>query len=191
MILYGILIFLSVALIAVFNAVFAVPVYPFGVTYAILAPVIATAAVIALDGFLAFLIRRLPEKPFSRKKIFSASKSEKAFYERLKIRKWKDKIPELGGFTHFSKSTIEKPFDNEYLSRYMLEAAYGEVIHFVTAFTGFSVTFIFPLDYWYCFGFPVAVVNMILNFMPLFVLRYNYYKLNILYKNNERKSSAE
>ena len=78
MILYGIIILVCMALIALFNALFAVPMFGFSVLYAALATVILTAAVIALDGLFAFLIRRLPEKFFSHKRtFFTVSQKEK------------------------------------------------------------------------------------------------------------------
>ena len=189
MILYGIIILVCMALIALFNALFAVPMFGFSVLYAALATVILTAAVIALDGLFAFLIRRLPEKFFSHKRtFFTVSQKEKLRYEKLGIRKWKDKIPELGGFTGLRKNKIDRPYDNAYLSRYLTEACYGVTIHLVTVFTGYLIIFICPLRYWLCFGFPIATVNAVLNVLPIFVLRYNTYKLNVLYLRNERRN---
>lgn len=190
MILYGGIILCCMAVIALINALFAAPVFGFSVPYAILATIIGTVAVIAVDGLFAFLIRRLPRKLFLHKrKAFAVSLREKNFYEKLGIRKWKDKIPELGGFTNLHKSKIESPYDNGYLDRYLLEACYGYIIHIVTIFTGFAVIFLYPLAYWYCFGLPIAVVNAVLNILPAFVLRYNTYKLKILYKRNETRAA--
>lgn len=61
----------------------------------------------------------------------------------------------------------------------MLEACYGEVIHFVCIFVGFFIIFCMPLKYWLCFGLPVAIVNALLNLPSVFILRYNFYKLKI------------
>ena len=192
MILYGIVIFVCMAIIMKLNAIFAISVFGFPLRYTVLATIINTAAVIVLDGIFALLIRRLlPKKWFSHeKKFFNVSLKEKKFYEKIGIKSWKDKIPELGGFTNLKKSKIENPYDNEYLSRYLLEACYGVVIHIVTIFTGFLIIFICPLKYWLCFGFPVAFVNAVLNILPVFVLRYNTYKLKILYRRNEKRAAA-
>ena len=62
------------------------------------------------------------------------------------------------------------------------------MIHLVTVFTGYLIIFICPLRYWLCFGFPIATVNAVLNVLPIFVLRYNTYKLNVLYLRNERRN---
>jgi hypothetical protein len=130
----------------------------------------------------------LPEKWFGHeRRFFQVSAKEKKFYEKLKIRKWKDKVPELGQFTNFHKNKVAEPRNNVYLERYMLEAAYGEVIHLAGCFLGFVIIFFYPLKYWLCFGFPVAVINLIMNILPYFILRYNFYKMKVLYRSNERK----
>jgi len=192
-ILYGIIILFFVVLFSVTNAVFAAPVFGFAPWLGVAGIAAETALVIAVDGIFAFIIRRLPERWFSyKKRFFNVSKKEKVFYEKIGVRKWKDRIPELGRFTNFSKSKVERPNDNEYLERYMLEACYGEIIHIFTIFTGYLIIFAFPLRYAFLFGVPVATVNAILNVLPTFVLRYNFYKMKILHARNELiKSRSE
>lgn len=188
MILYGSIIFVCVCLLTGVNAVFAAPRFGVSFWFILGAVLINVVAVIAVDGLFAFLIRRLPEKWFGHeRRFFQVSAMEKKFYEKLKIRKWKDKVPELGQFTNFHKNKVAEPRNNVYLERYMLEAAYGEVIHLAGCFLGFVIIFFYPLKYWLCFGFPVAVINLIMNILPYFILRYNFYKMKVLYRSNERK----
>ena len=188
MILYGSIIFVCVCLLTGVNAVFAAPRFGVSFWFILGAVLINVFAVIAVDGLFAFLIRRLPEKWFGHeRRFFQVSAKEKKFYEKLKIRKWKDKVPELGQFTNFHKNKVAEPRNNVYLERYMLEAAYGEVIHLAGCFLGFVIIFFYPLKYWLCFGFPVAVINLIMNILPYFILRYNFYKMKVLYRSNERK----
>ena len=188
MILYGSIIFVCVCLLTGVNAVFAAPRFGVSFWFILGAVLINVVAVIAVDGLFAFLIRRLPEKWFGHeRRFFQVSAKEKKFYEKLKIRKWKDKVPELGQFTNFHKNKVAEPRNNVYLERYMLEAAYGEVIHLAGCFLGFVIIFFYPLKYWLCFGFPVAVINLIMNILPCFILRYNFYKMKVLYRSNERK----
>ena len=184
MILYGSIIFVCVCLLTGVNAVFAAPRFGVSFWFILGAVLINVVAVIAVDGLFAFLIRRLPGH---ERRFFQVSAKEKKFYEKLKIRKWKDKVPELGQFTNFHKNKVAEPRNNVYLERYMLEAAYGEVIHLAGCFLGFVIIFFYPLKYWLCFGFPVAVINLIMNILPYFILRYNFYKMKVLYRSNERK----
>jgi hypothetical protein len=155
--------------------------------YALSISVILTISVIAIDGLFAFIIRRLPERYFDENhKIFMAGKKECRFYEMIKIKEWKDQVLELGGFTSFHKDEIRKPDDIEYIKRFILECNYGSLIHLVDSLLGFLIIFITPLDICYIFAIPVALINMILNFLPMFILRYNVPRLHKVLILNER-----
>jgi hypothetical protein len=157
----------------------------------VLFTVISTISVILLDGIFATIIRRfLPEKWFSmQKKGFCASKKEKRLYEILGIRKWKDKIMELGGFTNFHKDKIYNPTDNEYVKRYIMEANYGIWCHIPCCVLGFMIMLIPPLKYALYIGLPVACINFFLNLLPIMALRYNLPRLHTLYKYNEKRKN--
>lgn len=189
MLLFILEILVAGGLVTLFNVFFMPAHFSVGVGFTIAAVWISVLGEVALDGVISTIIRRaLPQKWFAHdKKIFTVSAKEKKFYEKLKIRKWKDKVPELGMFTNFSKNRIADPHSPEYLERYFLEACFGEVIHFVLPFLGFLALAFFP-RYWYCIGLPVAIFNILMNVPSLFILRYNSYKLEILYKNVLRRN---
>ena len=149
-------------------------------------------AEIIINGLFAGIVRWvLPKKWFTAdKNYFSAGKNERKFYEKLGIKKWKDKVLELGCFTNFRKNKIADPKSVEYVERYILEANYGVVVHFVLMLISFLVIFIYPLEYWYCFGAPVAIVSIFLNALPLFILRYNLPKLYTLRKINLKRGQV-
>ena len=152
----------------------------------------AVIIVVLVDGLTATVSRLLPASfANSQKKIFTVSKKEKLFYEKLKIRKWKDKIPEIGHFTGFRKNKIVDPKSVEYVERFLMEACYGEIGHFTSCITGFFTLLFFPLSpYWLAVAIPVAVANVFLNLPSLFILRYNSYKLEILKKNNLKRNAV-
>lgn len=136
----------------------------------------------AIDGLFAWLINILPNKWFENKKFFEVSKREQRFYEKLGIRAWKDKVWELGGLGGFSKAKIDDPKSPEYSKRFLVESYKGEVDHIIGMFVGFTVIFLFPLKFAWIVGVPVAIVNLVLNYMPIMILRYNTPKLKVLYK---------
>lgn len=147
-----------------------------------------TIIVVILDGLFALFIRRLPNKYFDHNnRLYDSTQKERKFYEKIGIKFWKDHVIELGGFTNFHKDKVREMDNPQYLERFILECNYGSVIHIVTAFTGFLIIFITPLDIWYRFAFPVAFVNMILNLMPAFILRYNTPRLKLARKMALRK----
>ena len=165
--------------------------------YIILATILFVIASVIVDGIVAFLIRRLPYKWLnSESKFFEVSKKELRFYEKIGIKKWKDLVPELGGFTSFHKNKIVDPHNNEYLERFVLEVNYGIVIHLVSFFTSFLILFI---DYqmfttslvWLTIGLPVAIINAILIVLPTFILRYNLPRLKMLIRINNRSKKNE
>lgn len=186
---YIFVITVATAIIAAANALFVAPVYEMNGWLPALYTVATVVGVIAIDGVTAFLVNRLPKKWFNHHfKIFTVGAKEKKFYEKLKIRKWKDKIPELGALGGFRKNQISDPFNNAYVERYLQEVAYGEVVHFASLFVGFFVLLFFP-RFWLTIGLPVAVVNLLMNLPSLFILRYNSHKLEVLFKSNERKAA--
>ena len=165
----------------------------------VLATILFTLASVLVDGLVAFIIRRLPNKWFTgEQKFYNVSKKELRFYDKLGIKKWKEKVPELGGFTDFHKNKISDPHNNEYLERFILEACYGIVIHLVSFFTSFLIVFIdyqmfidFSKPIGLTIGLPVAVVNAILIVLPAFILRYNLPRLKTLHKLNLRSKKKE
>jgi len=146
--------------------------------------VAATVTVIAIDGLTAFIIRRLPERWFAPDSdVFAVGDAERRFYKRIKVKAWKDKVPELGGFSGFHKDKLQSRTDGSYLARFLLESNYGVVIHIANAVFG---ALILPIPYvgGLCTGIPVFVTNFILSMMPVAVLRANTPTLRQLYKRS-------
>ncbi len=152
---------------------------------------LATVAVIAVDGLTATVCRLLPKRCANHEKnIFQVSAKEKRFYEKLKIRKWKDRIPEIGQFTGFRKNKLENPNSLEYVDRFLMEICYGQIGHAVSVFTSFLILLFYPLyDLWLAVAIPVAIVSALLNLPSFMVLRYNSYKLRVLRKSLVKKQA--
>lgn len=150
---------------------------------------LAVVVVILIDILLATIARLLPKKCARHDaKLYTVSAKEKKFYEKIKIRKWKDFVPEIGHFTGFRKNKIVDPKSVEYLDRFLLETCYGELGHLFCVFFGFAILLLFPItDIWFAIAVPVAIVNVFLNVPSIFILRYNSYKLEILRKSNVKK----
>jgi len=143
---------------------------------------LATLIVMILDGIVAGIARSLPKR-FANDdlKIYKVSAKEKNFYEKIKIRRWKDKIPEIGHMTGFRKNKIEDPNNIEYIDRFLLEICYGEIGHTLSVFTSYLLLLFFFIHETFIFiALPVAFVSSVLNILPILVLRYNFYKLKIV-----------
>ena len=102
MIIYSIIIGSTLVFIILFNLLFAIPSYGYDIIFVLKAIGINILAVFLIDAFIAFIIHKLPKKWFNcEKSIFYIYKWERIIYEKIKIRKWKDHIPELGWFNKF------------------------------------------------------------------------------------------
>jgi len=191
MLLYGIIILVCMILVTVLN-IFLNPMNLPWYHY-LVAVVVMVIAMVIIDAIIAGICRALPEKRINpEKKFFSATRKEQEFYVKIGIKKWKDIIPELGQFTGFHKDRMVDPKDNKYITRFIKEACYGVLGHFYSMPLSFLVLFV---DYgmwtngsnlFLTIGIPVAIINVILNFLPYCVLGFNIPKLKVIYKFNER-----
>ena len=192
---YIVTILVSMILIIIGNSICALPLGFSDVLWLALETTIYTVGVIAIDGLFAFLIRRLTPMKWYKpgKKIFAVSKEEKNFYNKIKIKSWKDKVPELGGFTSFHKNELKSSADTQYLERFIIESNYGVIIHLENALFGFFIMFIpcylLPYSHGFAVWFPVFVVNFVLSMLPVFILRYTTYTLQRLYDKSQRKKA--
>lgn len=147
---------------------------------------------IAISGLCAFITERLPDKLFlPDKKIMDIKKGEQRFLEKLGIKKWKDKVWELGVLGGFRKNKIVDPGSPEYLLKFITESGKGMLGHIISIIAGGGLVFVYP-KYALCIGLPVALVCALLNGLSTMVLRYNIPKLKIAHKRAERlKERAE
>ena len=150
--------------------------------YMMLITFAGVVAVIAVDGILAFVARRMPEKWFSPEaKLFTVAKWEHKLYRKTKINTWKKYVPELGCFTGFHKDKMQSPDDSAYLGRFLLESNYGVAGHLAGATFGFLILLI-PSLRTLSVALPIAVVNMVLSLLPTMILRFNTPALRKLYR---------
>ena len=197
MILYSIIICVCMTIIASLN-IWLNPQYNDKFWLYIILVVAFTLGAIILDAIVAIVVRKMPEKWFSKDAgIFKTTKPELKFYNFIRVQKWKDHVPELGSFTGFHKNKVSDPFDSQYLARFILEARYGVAIHYLSAPLSFLILL---CDYrlytggsniWLTIALPVAIVNAILIILPAFILKYNLPKLLRIYQINLRKQKQK
>jgi hypothetical protein len=193
MILYMSIIGISVVILSIVNIVLGSNIWGLNEWWIIAILVGCVIVEFAIDGLMAYLIHELPDKWFEPdKKLYKVSKKERKFYNFLRIKKWKDKVWELGGLGGFRKNKIVDANDYNYLKQFIIESNKGIVIHWAGIVMGCALMLIIPVEYILTVSLPVCVVNAILNIMPIFVLRYNIPKLEVAMqrvKRNEEKLS--
>lgn len=190
MLFYILTIVAAIVLVTIGHGFFMSPMFsdPVELLWILLYMIVGAVSVIALDGIEALAIRRLnPESWYMPgKKLFIVSKKEVNFYKAIKIKAWKDKVPELGMFTGLSKSKLGDTNDINYLKQFLIEINYGMVIHLVNALTGFLVLLI-PVCSSPAIWLPVFIVNFALSMLPVFILRYTSYTLYRIYQSKLKK----
>ena len=161
----------------------------------ILLPLIDTAIVFTLSAIISTIIRKIDESKFQSPTMWKISNKEIKLYNKLGIKKWKDKIIEVGQLTTgFSKAHILEKDDPEYLERFILESNYGIIMHLISVFLGLALIPFFPFSSFtwnLMFALPVGFVNGFLHLLPFMVLRYNMPRLNALLRHAKRRASEQ
>ena len=179
MILYLCIIGIAMVIIMSFNILFNLTKFGISPTYVVLGTILGVVFSIAIDGLVAFLIRQIPERKFNPfAKYFKEGKNERKFYEKTNIRNWKDLIPELGKtLKYFDKTQVSQKPTAEYMLKFLKETCYAEVMHLAIIPASFLLAVILPFKYFWCLSFPIILVNIFLQILPIFVQRYTRPKL--------------
>lgn len=187
MLLYLSTIFIAMVIIIVLNCVLGGYAFDNYILWIVLSVTLSVFVEIIIDLIFAGIIHSMPNKLFSKdKKCFQVSRKERKFYEKLRIKSWKDKVFELGALGGFRKNKIREKDSPEYLNKFIVESNKGIIIHIACIIMGFLVMFILPLKYFVRIGLWVSIVNVILNAMPTMILRYNIPKLQVAYERAKR-----
>lgn len=156
--------------------------------YVIIATVWCTALQFALDGAIAFIINKLPNRLFGvDNPHFKVSERERRLYKRLGVRKWSGKVWELGGLGGFSKKSLAEPDSPEYIERFIIECNKGVLTHRLSYPIGFLAMLTLPGVCAFSIAIPIASVNLFLNILPTIILRYNTPMLKALLKRQRSK----
>ena len=148
-----------------------------------------TALQFALDGTIAILINKMPDRWFGvENPLYYVSNFEKNLYKKLKVRLWKDKVWELGGLGGFSKKNLAQPGSPEYIEKFIIECNKGVATHRLSYPIGFLAMFSLSGVYVFTIAFPIAIVNLFLNILPTLALRYNTPKLKLVLQRLKKKS---
>lgn len=150
-----------------------------------------TALQFALDGLIAILINKMPDRWFGiDNPLYYVSDTEKKLYNKLKVRRWKDKVWELGGLGGFSKKRIQAPNDTAYVEKFIIECNKGVLTHRLSYPIGFLAMLTVPGICAVSIALPVAIVNVFLNILPTLALRYNTPKLHAMLKRLRKKCAV-
>lgn len=156
---------------------------------------IGFALVLLPSLFIAIIIRFLPKKWFDPdRKIYQVGDKERQFLLKIGIKKWKDKIPEMGQTVNFKKDKLQDANNAEYIQKFLVETCYAESLHiscliFALLFAPLSLIFI-PSLYFWTVALPVACVYSIYNIPSILIQRYNRPRLKVQLKRLTKNSNS-
>ena len=154
---------------------------------------LAILGMIAINLVVATICAKwLSDKWYIKKSaLFTAGKKECRFYEKIGIKKWKDATAEMGFLNNFRKNKIKEPNNIEYIEKFIIETNRGFVVHFVSLFATVGAIFVMPKIFWLPTALPIAITSLILNIIPLMILRYNMPRLQIMLKFAKRNLNRQ
>ena len=141
------------------------------------------ACIFVPSALWAVIIRILPKKWFTpNNKLFHVFKFENKLYEKVGVKNWKDKIPELGKTSNFKRDKLYDSRNPEYMSKYINESCYAESIHVVAVLLAFLSFILMPDDLILRIGLPTAICYLILSMPSIIIQRYMRPRLLKMYK---------
>ena len=158
--------------------------------YAICHPLLVLVFVLVILGLLAVVVRRMPQNIFNADNwFFRVRNGELKFYKKIGIKKWKDKVPDLGWTAGFPKANLQS-LEPEYLKKFIDETCKGELLHHIAGLVGFLALLIFPSQDFFLV-LPIVLINFVLHLLPCMIQRYNRSRLLIAYKFHLRKRGVK
>lgn len=157
------------------------------ILFSFLSVFLGAVFIFLLDAFIAWVIHALPQEWFDcNKKIFVVNKKERKIYEKLKIKSWKDKVPEMGQLCNFKKNKIAS-LDTNYLNKFLTETCYAEIVHYGMLIIGVCIFFVYSIENSFNIALPLFLINAILQIPPIMIQRYNRPKLiNVLIREQRK-----
>ena len=165
-----------------------------GFGYITIAMILSVVVEIAINAIVATVTAKLlPKKWFEKDcKFFKVSKREQNFYVKVfKVKTWKDSILELGALNGFRKNEFNDSNSPEYIKRFIIENNIGYADHLFSIILGSFLILAYPPTIFWSMGLPTILINFIMNYMPVIILRYNTPRLQSALKFAERKLRNE
>ena len=161
-----------------------------GFWYITIAMALSVMVEIVINAIVATITAKiLPKKWFEKNnKFFNVSKKEQSFYINVfKVKVWKDHILELGALNGFRKNKFNDSGSPEYIKQFIIENNIGYADHLFSIIFGAFLIFAYPPTIFWSMGLPTILINFIMNYMPVVILRYNIPRLHAALKYAQRK----
>lgn len=124
---------------------------------------------VTINIIVPWLVRFfVPKRLFNENAwLFKERDYEGAFYRKIKVYKWKDKLPDAEKLIHFQRSCLPCDIDEAYVSRFITECCIAELGHLTVGIVGFSSLF-FTLLLPQGLRFKAGIIFFILSVLDFF-----------------------
>jgi len=149
--------------------------------------VINTLFWVLLHFGVAFLFMKLPENIRlrlcnSKKRFFIVSEKEIRFYKKIRLPKWKDKLPQHN--KGFDKRNLPSTISKEYLELFVNVTCQAETVHYAIIPLGYFSVFFSSLTHnpahWFLIFILIATIIGACNVLFSLIQRYNRFRLEKL-----------
>lgn len=149
---------------------------------------------VVINVTIPWLVRFLVPKRFFNENawLFRERKFEGPLYRKIKVTKWKDKLPDAGKLINFQRDSLPCDIDESYINRFITECCIAELGHLSVGIIGFtSLFFVFlipgnnKLEHLGIF-LLLSVLDLGIQMLFVIIQRYNrprLIKLRKLYKH--------
>ena len=147
--------------------------------------------VVVLPSILFFFLDRFIPKQWygENNKLFNERKFEKKFLNAIKIKKWKDNVPQFLKIDNISKT--KDKIDKEYIEFFISETRRGELMHLFDVLFGIIASIFLPKKFLFRYTLPILFFWTFFNLLSILIQRYNRPRLKKALQRFENQSQSQ
>lgn len=179
---------LSIALVIGINMIFDFSIFPFLYFWLVLIIIISPTVI------SHFIEKIYPKKWYDRnRKLYKERNFEKKFFEIIKIKKWKDNVPQFLNIKNITQAKDNTDVrESEYMDFFVFETCRAEHAHLCFIIAAMVCWLFVPDALKLKFGLPVLLVWSFYNLLSILIQRYNRPRMiSFLEKLKKRESKTE
>ena len=149
---------------------------------------ICLLVIISPSIILNFVERFFPKKWYGENvKMYNERRFEKKLFKKLKIKKWKDKVPQFLKISNINEAkNNNEQINREYVESFIVETRRGEFMHLLDILFGAIAMLFLPPQFFFRYTLPIFLVWLFYNMLSIIIQRYNRPRLKTLLKKMER-----
>lgn len=124
---------------------------------------------ITINIIIPWLVRFLVPKRLFDENIwlFKERSFESSFYRKIKVNKWKGKLPDAERLIRFQRSYLPQNIDKSYINRFITECCIAELGHLAVGISGFF-SLLFPVFFPQNLQLRVGIIFFVMSVIDLF-----------------------